>query len=76
MKIALYIEDGLEQIVLTPETASEKAILGKMHDGSRDLHIHRGSFYACQGGWTRHRSDDDSTMIVLRPSGPTEPSNG
>ena len=30
MKIALYIEDGLEQIVLTPEGDTEKAILGKL----------------------------------------------
>lgn len=76
MKIALYIEDGLEQIVLTPESDTEAGILGKMHDGSRDMSISRGSFYACRGGWvrqstvsTRHSipsEDDDSTMIVLR----------
>lgn len=77
MKIALYIEDGLEQIVLTPDSETEKAILGKLHDSSRELSIKRGTFYGCQGGWTRfrerdygysHRSTktDDSTMIVLR----------
>lgn len=66
MKIALYIEDGLEQIVLTPQGKTEKAILEKIHDGSRVFEIKRGSFYACQGGWTRNGSDDDSTMIVLR----------
>ena len=79
MRIALYIEDGLEQIVLTPESEAERGILGKLHDGSRELSIKRGSFYACQGGWTRHArqsftsglyfpsesQDDDSTMIVL-----------
>lgn len=66
MKIALYIEDGLEQIVLTPSSDTEKAILGKLHDGSRELQILKGSFYACQGGWVRQYSDDASTMIVLR----------
>ena len=78
MKIALYIEDGLEQIVLTPESDTEKGILGKMHDGSRQLDIKKGSFFTCQGGWTRHgihkvhnlygRSEehDESTMIILR----------
>lgn len=79
MKIALYIEDGLEQIVLTPETTTEEKILGKIHDGDRDLSIERGGFYACQGGWVRHkiiydggqfgpseRKDDESTMIILR----------
>jgi hypothetical protein len=78
MKIALYIEDGLEQIVLTPESDTEKSILGKLHDGSRSLEIHRGSFYSCRGGWMRHKpyvssslygrssDDDESSMIVLR----------
>lgn len=76
MKIALYIEDGLEQIVLTPESETEKGILDKIHDGSREMSIKRGEFYACQGGWTRWKkkypspygSDeptDESTMIVL-----------
>ena len=79
MKIALYIEDGLEQIVLTPESKTEEGILGKLHDGTRKLSIKRGSFFACQGGWTRHAAqsftsgvyfpteskDDESTMIVL-----------
>lgn len=77
MKIALYIEDGLEQIVLTPESATETAILGKLHDGSRELAIKKGSFFKCRGGWTRHgvhtvhtaygrsEENDESTMIVL-----------
>lgn len=76
MKIALYIEDGLEQIVLTPESDTEAAILKKLDDGTRDMSIKHGSFYACQGGWMRQQqvhfdrfsgsSDDKSTMIVLR----------
>lgn len=73
MKIALYIEDGLEQIVLTPESDTEKAILGKLHDGSRSLSVKRGSFFECQGGWVRNGREPDSTMIVLRPApGTTE----
>lgn len=76
MKIALYIEDGLEQIVLTPESETEKGILGKLHDGTRELSIKQGTFYGCRGGWTRwrdnyqygysQRNEDESTMIVLR----------
>lgn len=78
MKIALYIEDGLEQIVLTPESDTEKSILGKIHDGSRELDIQRGSFFDCRGGWKRHgvhqahglyghsEENDTSTMIILR----------
>jgi hypothetical protein len=79
MKIALYIEDGVEQIVLTPQGSTEKAILAKLHDGSRDMKLYRGSFYSCRGGWMRwqdppptgqfHRNgienDDNSTIMVL-----------
>lgn len=76
MKIALYIEDGREQIVLTPETKTERSILDKLHEGQRQLSVRRGAFYGCQGGWTRHarslgsaylpdRTEDESTMLVL-----------
>ena len=65
MKIALYIEDGLEQIVLSPETPTEKAILGKLHTGTRALRIYHGEFYKCQGGWVRHSANEDSTILVL-----------
>lgn len=78
MKIALYIEDGLEQIVLTPQSDTERAILKKLRDDDRVFEIKGGSFYECRGGYMRHRQayysqiesrdkDDDSTMIVLRP---------
>jgi hypothetical protein len=66
MKIALYIEDGLEQIVLTPETDTEKGILGKLSGGSRELSIKIGAFYECQGGWVRQSANNTSTMIILR----------
>lgn len=76
MKIALYIKDGLEQIVLTPETDREKTILEGLNDESRTLEIRRGEFYGVRGGWTRWktpetyfdgpRGGDVSTMIVLR----------
>lgn len=77
MKVALYIEDGLEQIVLTPQNDTETMVLAKLEDSSRSIEIKHGSFYGCRGGWTRYepaqiepfgrtRSDDKSTMIVLR----------
>lgn len=79
MKIALYIEDGYEQIVLTPETDTEKSIAGKLLDGSREMKVYRGAFYHCRGGWLRHKEthgtwhggygkspDDESVMIVLQ----------
>lgn len=76
MKIALYIEDGIEQIVLTPDGPTETALLGKLHDGTRELSIYRGSFYECAGGWVRHaKKDDSSTMIVLRPKPAAPPAD-
>ena len=73
MKIALYIEDGLEQIVLTPQTDTEKSLLGKLRDGTRRMEIKSGEFYNCHGGWIRHglvgmderAQRDQSTIIVL-----------
>jgi hypothetical protein len=66
MKIALYIEDGLEQIVLTPESDVEKGIVGKLRDRSRQLNIETGSFFECRGGFVRQGAGDESTIIVLR----------
>jgi len=84
MKVSFYMEDGLEQIVLTPQNESEKKLLDRMHDDTRTVEIKRGSFFDCHGGWKRHgvyyedsayggsKSNDESTMIVLRPK-PVEP---
>lgn len=72
MKIALWIEDGLEQIVLTPETQTERDILKKMQDHDRSLHIYSGGFYECQGGWVRQKTTHDSTMIVMRQITPKD----
>jgi hypothetical protein len=77
MKIALYIEDGVEQIVLTPQTDYEKKMLALLHDQTRVVEIKDGSCYECNGGYVRHgyvggsyydstRNADNSTMLVLR----------
>ena len=74
MKIAFYTEDGLDQIVLTPESPHEKAMLGKLHGGAMVSEIVRGQFYNCQGGWLRHGPGDDSTIIRLTPKPALPPS--
>lgn len=89
MKIALYIEDGIEQLVLTPESEHERKMLSLLHDQSRTVSILRGAFYECRGGWVRQgdlavsshydgygrnpRKDDESTMLVLRRPPAKEP---
>lgn len=67
MKVAIYIEDGLEQIVLTPQSDLEKSALEKMASG-RSMRIHKGGFYECRGGWVRQQDgpSQNSTIIVLR----------
>lgn len=77
MKIALYIEDGIEQIMLTPQSQAERDILDKMSSGNRTMKIYRGEFYHCKGGWHRWgeppsaqfvtETRDLSTIIVLTP---------
>lgn len=68
MKIALLVEEGRQQIVLTPESDTEKSILKLLGPETRTLKIqaYRGGFYRCEGGWTRETlGKDDSAIIVL-----------
>lgn len=69
MKIALYIADGLEQIILTPEDDGEKAILGKLTNGY-SLSVKTGQFYVGRDGGIHsapagYSSARDSTYIFL-----------
>ena len=55
MKTAIYIEDGVTQLVITPETDFEKSTLRMLggEDGDVEAKMHTGSFYDCRGGWVR-----------------------
>lgn len=63
MKIAIYIEDGVTQLILTPDTDWEKAVLAKIEVGN--FKIYRGEFYYCNGGWHRQGSGKDSLMLLM-----------
>ena len=65
MKIALYIADGLTQVVLTPETNHEENVVKLLSDKGVEW-IKHGSFYETNGGWIRHSDADRSLMLVLR----------
>lgn len=72
MKSAIYIQDGLLQFVLTPETEVDKKVLDKI-EKAKGLTTCRGSFYECQGGWMRYRQyginqeeRDESLIFVVR----------
>ena len=77
MKTAIYVEDGIMQIVLTPETKFEKEIFRKLDDKDiKETKIMNGSFYSCNGGWMRQKSSNvgmysdnknsDDCSLILR----------
>ena len=65
MKTSIYIEDGLTQLVLTPETDFEKGVIDKIEKGEQKVNIYTGSFYNCVGGWTRQGSETDSLILKM-----------
>jgi len=76
MKTAIYIEDGLTQLVLTPETEYEKDIVKGFGDKLDKVKVFNGTFYDCRGGWVRQTAlkershfsqadpPDDSSLIM------------
>jgi len=53
MKTALYIEDGIAQLVITPETEFEKNSLSMFINQPIAAKLFSGSFYDSRGGWVR-----------------------
>lgn len=51
MKAAIYLADGVTQVVLTAESEWEKNTLAQIEGES--VSIMRGGFYECRGGWIR-----------------------
>ncbi len=71
MKTAIYIEDGITQVVLSAETKSEEAALALIREAGNNLTVKNGSFFMCQAGYVRFNSDlsSYSTMLVVRRGG-------
>ena len=82
MKTAIYIEDGVVQLVVTPETKFEKNALSSFQDKPLEAQIFSGTFYDCRGGWVRQanyyesniygRNDHDKSLILRAVSNPTK----
>lgn len=81
MKTAIYIEDGVVQLVLTPESAFEKNAVASFAEKPMSVQVFSGAFYDCRGGWvrmkehypelntyTREQKEDQS--IILRIAEP------
>jgi len=73
--MALYVNEGTTQFVLTAETEWEKRQVadlserlvnyefGHAEKKSIPARIVKGGFYDCQGGWVREGHSEDSLMI-------------
>ena len=80
MKTAIYIEDGVVQLVLTPENNFERNALGSFEENKLEARIFSGEFYDCRGGWTRQSdyfpshlmaTSDQKRSLILRYAAPT-----
>lgn len=77
MKTAIYIEDGVVQLVITPEGEFEKNALKSFEDKPMEAKVFAGSFYDCRGGWTRQTKhytplhgcgDSNDRSLIIRMS--------
>jgi hypothetical protein len=72
MKTAIYIEDGVVQLVLTPESDFEKNAISSFDGKQTETRIFSGSFYDCRGGWARQsdynfsRPDSSDRSLIMR----------
>ncbi len=56
MKTAIYVEDGVVQLVITPENEFEKNAVSMFNGKDLDVKLFDGTFYDCRGGWVRQQS--------------------
>jgi len=85
MKTAIYIEDGVVQLVITPESEFEKNVLTSFEKEPLQCKIFSGSFYDCRGGWVRqnefrephgfsaYNTDNNDKSIIIRIDPETKP---
>lgn len=57
MRTAIYIEDGVVQLVLTPEDAFEQSLIGSFEGKPLETTVRMGSFYECAGNYLRQGSE-------------------
>jgi hypothetical protein len=80
LKTAIYIEDGVLQVVITPESEFEKRALSTLENKPLEAQIFSGAFYDCRGGWVRqtayhanYSSGDTSLIVRIAEPKPAEP---
>ena len=65
MKTAIYIEDGIVQLVLTPQNQFERDALKSFGNENLSVRTFSGSFYECRGEWIHQGNDDESIIIRI-----------
>ena len=77
MKTAIYVEDGVIQLVITPQTRFEKDAFMSFIGDKLSCEMFRGAFYDCNGGWSRWKKtyrtmggleDTEDHSLILRAS--------
>ncbi len=66
MRTAIYIENGLLQVIMTPEDDYEKGVIKGIEKKDMKVSIYEGEFYQCQGGWAREKDYPDSLILSLK----------
>ena len=67
MKIAIYIEDGTVQLVITPESEFEKSAVKMLVGKPAEVKLFAGSFFDCRGGWVRQSPYYPSSVYGSTP---------
>lgn len=65
MKVAIYIAEGVTQLVLTSENDWEKNVTKSVTQGSSQVDIRSGGFYECRGGFIREDPEEQSLILVV-----------
>ncbi len=65
MRTSIWIENGMTQLVLTPENDWEKNVTGTIATGQLNSSIYKGCFYECAGGWVRQGTTENSLIIKV-----------
>jgi hypothetical protein len=76
MKTAIYIQDGITQLVLTPETNWETTALNEFQPDKPPPTVLRGDFYNCQGGFFRYGNPLSNNCLILVQSPSPIPPHG
>lgn len=75
MKASIWIEGGVQQVVLTPENEWERTALRAIQEKQHSVQAFWGAFYNCAGGWLRqashqvdmypamHKINEDASLI-------------